>query len=163
MKRRWYLTGTAALFAADQVLKALAEQNLEKNEERKLAGPVVIRRVGNKGMCMGLLSGQPETVRILSLAASAAVSISGAVSLLCGKRGLRKAGSCLAAAGAWSNTADRFIRGHVVDYIGFRLKNARLASLTYNLADFFIAAGALLISLDSVRSQLLPHRDSRRK
>lgn len=163
MKRRWYLTGAAVLFAGDQVLKTLVEQNLEKNEERKLAGPVVIRRVGNKGMCMGLLSGKPEAVRILSIAASAEVSISGLVSLISGKGALRKAGSWLAAAGAWSNTADRFIRGHVVDYIGFRQKNAGLASLTYNLGDFFIAAGALLISLDSIRSQFLQRRGSRQK
>lgn len=163
MKRWWYLAGGAILFAGDQALKALTEQRLDKNEKRKLAGPVVIRRVGNKGMCMGLLSGRPETVRILSLAASVAVSVFGAVSLVCRKGFLRKAGSCLAAAGAWSNTADRFIRGYVVDYIGFRLKNTGLASLTYNFADFFIAAGALFISLDSVRSQFLPHRGSRQR
>lgn len=163
MKRRWYLTGTAVLFAGDQILKALAEQNLEKGEERKLAGPVVLRRVSNKGMCMGLLSGRPEIVRVLSLAASAAVSAAGGAALICGKGFLRKGGFCLAAAGAWSNTADRFIRGHVTDYIGFRMKNAGLAALTYNLGDFFIGAGALFILLDSVRPQSLQHQDSRQK
>lgn len=159
MKRRWYLILAAGLFTGDQILKAMIEQTFEKNEERKLAGAVVVRRVGNKGMCLGLLSGQPKIVRAFSFAASAAVSISGLVSLVCGKGILRKMGSCLAAAGAWSNTVDRFIRGYVVDYIGFRMKNTRLAALTYNLADFFIAAGTLLISIDSVRSQFLPHRD----
>lgn len=123
----------------------------------------MLRRVSNKGMCLGLLSGQPETVRILSLAASAAVTVSAGAALLFRKGFLKKAGSCLAAAGAWSNTADRFIRGHVVDYIGFRLKNKKLAALTYNLADFYIAAGAFFMVLDSIRSQFLPHRDPRQK
>ena len=113
----------------------------------------MLRRVSNKGMCLGLLSGQPETVRILSLAASAAVTVSAGAALLFRKGFLKKAGSCLAAAGAWSNTADRFIRGHVVDYIGFRLKNKKLAALTYNLADFYIAAGGVFMVLDSIRSQ----------
>ena len=149
MKRRWYLLGSAGLCAGDQILKSLTEKNQDEKEERKMAGPVVLRRVSNKGMCLGLLSGQPETVRILAL--------------LFRKGFLKKAGSCLAAAGAWSNTADRFIRGHVVDYIGFRLKNKKLAALTYNLADFYIAAGAFFMVLDSIRSQFLPHRDPRQK
>ena len=127
MKRRWYLLGSAGLCAGDQILKSLTEKKQDEKEERKLAGPVVLRRVSNKGMCLGLLSGQPETVRILSLAASAAVTVSAGAALLFRKGFLKKAGSCLAAAGAWSNTADRFIRGHVVDYIGFRLKNKKLA------------------------------------
>ena len=152
MKRRWYLLGSAGLCAGDQILKSLTEKKQDEKEERKLAGPVVLRRVSNKGMCLGLLSGQPETVRILSLAASAAVTVS-----------FRKNGLALLSAGAWSNTADRFIRGHVVDYIGFRLKNKKLAALTYNLADFYIAAGAFFMVLDSIRSQFLPHRDPRQK
>ena len=163
MKRRWYLLGSAGLCAGDQILKSLTEKKQDEKEERKLAGPVVLRRVSNKGMCLGLLSGQPETVRILSLAASAAVTVSAGAALLFRKGFLKKAGSCLAAAGAWSNTADRFIRGHVVDYIGFRLKKKKLAALTYNLADFYIAAGAFFMVLDSIRSQFLPHRDPRQK
>ena len=163
MKRRWYLLGSAGMCAGDQILKSLTEKKQDEKEERKLAGPVVLRRVSNKGMCLGLLSGQPETVRILSLAASAAVTISAGAALLFRKGFLKKAGSCLAAAGAWSNTADRFIRGHVVDYIGLRLKNKKLAALTYNLADFYIVAGAFFMVLDSIRSQFLPHRDPRQK
>ncbi len=70
----------------------------------------------------------------------------------------------MAAAGAWSNTADRFVRGYVVDYVGFDMKNhPKLAALTYNLGDFLIAAGGVLVSLDQVRSQFALHRYSRQK
>ena len=48
MKRKWFLIGTAGLFAADQLLKTYAEQNLDKQEERNVSGPVVLRRVHNK-------------------------------------------------------------------------------------------------------------------
>lgn len=163
MKRRWYLIGTAGLFGADQILKAWTEQKLDKEEERRTAGPVVLRRVNNRGICLGLLSGQPEAVRILSLAASGAVSLSYAAALISGRR-IRKTGLCMAAAGAWSNTADRFVRGYVVDYVGFDIKNhPKLAALTYNLGDFLIAAGGVLVSLDQVRSQFALHRYSRQK
>ena len=70
MKRRWFLFGTAGLFTVDQFLKSYVEQNLDKNEERKLAGPVVMRRVSNRGMCCGLLSERRGIVRTLSLTAA---------------------------------------------------------------------------------------------
>ena len=70
MKRKWFLIETAGLFAADQLLKTYAEQNLDKKEERRLAGPAVLRRVHNKGMCMGVLDKKPAAVQGLSLAAA---------------------------------------------------------------------------------------------
>lgn len=150
MKRRWFLIETAGLFAADQLLKTYAEQNLDKKEERKLSGPVVLRRVNNKGLCMGLLSGNQTAVRYLSLAAAGIVSICQAVSLVRKKGFWKRKGLALMAAGAWSNTFDRFARGYVVDYIGFNVKDSKIARITYNLGDFFIAAGAVVLSLCSL-------------
>ena len=43
MSRKWSLIETAGLFAADQLFKTYAEQNLDKKEERKLAGMLVFR------------------------------------------------------------------------------------------------------------------------
>ena len=47
-----------------------------------------------------------------------------------------KLGLTLTAAGAWSNTWDRFRRGYVVDYIGIRQKNKKFDRLTYNVRRF---------------------------
>lgn len=152
MNRKWFLIKTAGLFAADQLLKTYAEQNLEKNTERKLAGPLVLRRVHNKGMCMGLLSENQTAVRYLSLAAAGIVTVCQAVVLFRRKGFWKRQGFALMSAGAWSNTFDRFARGHVVDYIGFDVKEQKIAKVTYNLGDFFIAAGAVILSLCSVFS-----------
>lgn len=57
---------------------------------------------------------------------------------------LEKLGLTLTAAGAWSNTWDRFRRGYVVDYIGIRQKNKKFDRLTYNVGDFCIVAGSIL-------------------
>ena len=51
MKKILFPAGGAALFAADQILKSYAEQNLEKGEERPLTDRIVLRRVHNKGIC----------------------------------------------------------------------------------------------------------------
>lgn len=163
MNRKWALIGTAGLFAADQILKSYAEQELDKKEERKLAGPVVIRRVDNEGLCMGLFSEYGTAVKYLSLAAAGIVTVYQGI-LLAGRRGFwKKAGSALMSAGAWSNTFDRFMRGHVVDYIGFDVKDKKIAKVTYNLGDFFLAAGALILSVCSVFSPVKKKRTGQKK
>nr|WP_294493126.1 signal peptidase II [uncultured Mediterraneibacter sp.] len=152
MKRRWFIFGTAGLFTADQLLKTYVEQNLDKKEERKIAGPFVLRRIGNEGMCLGLLSEKPEIVRILALSAAGAVTLFQGAALMRRKGFWKRKGLCLLSAGAWSNTFDRFARGYVVDYIGLSLKDSKLAKLTFNLGDIFLAAGALVLSVQSIFS-----------
>lgn len=152
MKGKWFFIETAGLFAADQILKTYVEQNLDKKEERELAGPVVLRRVHNRGMCMGILSEKQTAVRYLSLAAAGIVTAFQAVASFRRKGFWKKQGIALMSAGAWSNTFDRFARGHVIDYVGFDVKDPETAKITYNLGDFFIAAGAAILSLCSLFS-----------
>ena len=147
MKRHWFLWGSGALLASDQILKAYAEQNLDKKEERKLTEKVVLRRVNNHGMCLNLLSDRPGVVRILSAAAAGTVTVLQVVSLMRKKGFWKKTVLSFLSAGAWSNTFDRFARGYVVDYIGFKFGNEKVSRITYNLGDFFIGAGAAVLSL----------------
>ena len=114
MKRRWYPAVAAGLFAADQAVKTGVSQNMDKGAEKKLAGKAVLRRVENRGLCLGLLSGSPAVVRGLSAAASGIVTVLFGAALAGRKGACRKAGYTMMAAGAWSNTFDRFARGHVV-------------------------------------------------
>ena len=46
-----------------------------------------------------------------------------------------------------SNLYERCKKGYVVDYLRFRLPNGKLGRLVFNLADLFIFAGALMISI----------------
>ena len=48
-------------------------------------------------------------------------------------------------AGAASNIYDRLERGKVIDYIGVKSRNKFLSRLTANLADMYVALGAVLI------------------
>ena len=150
MKIRWLPWGTAAMFAADQIMKAYVEQNMEKEEERLLADRVVLRRVSNRGMCLNLLSDRPGTVKILSAAAAGTVSLMYAAALAKKKGFFRKTGLSLLTAGAWSNTFDRLVRGYVVDYIGFRTGSEKVSRITYNLGDFFLAAGSAILTVCSL-------------
>lgn len=144
MKIRWFPI-TAALAVGDQAVKCYAENKLAKGEERPISDKVVLRHVQNEGICMSLLEDEPETARILSGAASGAVIGWHAFSVVTKRKGFwKKLGLSLMAAGSISNLFDRIVRGHVVDYVGFRSEDKQLEGITYNFADFFIAAGAVI-------------------
>lgn len=146
-KYKRFLIGAAILFTADQIMKTYAEQELDIKDEKKLPGPVVLRKTRNHGMFLGVLSDRSALVRGLSAIVSGVVTALQAVSLMRKDGYRRKVGLTFLSAGAWSNTFDRFVRGYVVDYIGFSFKNPKLAKITYNLGDFFIAAGVLCMAV----------------
>ncbi len=150
IRKLWSLGGAAALFSLDQIMKSYAEQNLEKGEEKYLMDKVVLRRVHNKGMCLNLLDGQPETVKNISLAATIVLTVLQIPLLFAKGHFWKKKGFALLLSGAWSNTFDRAARGHVVDYIGFKTGNEKVSQITYNLGDFFIAAGSVILVLTAL-------------
>lgn len=55
-----------------------------------------------------------------------------------------KTGLSILLGGAYSNTYDRLVRGYVVDYFGFQVKNERLRNIVFNISDFCIMIGALI-------------------
>lgn len=116
----------AGIFLLDESLKNYVEENLQPGTEKKLTGRIVLRRVHNQGVGFELLSECPEEVKKLSLAVTTVVTGAGAVVGAGKGRILEKLGLTLTAAGAWSNTWDRFRRGYVVDYIGIRQKNKKI-------------------------------------
>ena len=62
---------------------------------------------------------------------------------------LLKAGLAFLLGGAYSNTYDRLMRKYVVDYVSFPVKNKKIRNIVFNISDFCIAVGALLMVLGS--------------
>ena len=58
-----------------------------------------------------------------------------------------KAGLAFLLGGAYSNTYDRLPRKYVVDYVSFPVKNRRFRKIVFNISDFCIMIGALLLAL----------------
>ena len=144
MKKILFPVGGAALFAADQIMKSYVEQNLEKGEERPLTDRIVLRKAHNIGMCLNALDQKPALVKRLSLVSTLIFTGVYLLTLFREKGFWIKKGLSLITAGAWSNTLDRCMKGYVVDYIGFRFRNEKAEAVTYNLADFFVAAGSMI-------------------
>lgn len=139
------------LCLVDIVLKSLVESEMVEGEEHTFwKDRLCIRKVHNKGMCLNLGEKYPEFVKILAAIVTVAVTICWLITLPMKKRGFQKLGLTFLVAGAWSNLADRCIRGYVVDYIGFRSRCEKITKITYNLGDFFIAKGTVLILIASL-------------
>lgn len=146
--RRWWIPGVGAgILAADQVMKNYVEENVDPAEEKPFTEHTVLRKVHNQGMCLNLLCGKPEVVRNLSLGVTGALTLLLTGDLFRKGRFWEKLGLAFLTAGAWSNTVDRLARGYVVDYMGAKKTSQKSWSVTWNLADLSIGAGALIVSL----------------
>lgn len=62
---------------------------------------------------------------------------------------LLKTGLAFLLGGAYSNTYDRLMRKYVVDYVSFPVKNKKIRNIVFNISDFCIMIGALLMVLGS--------------
>ena len=143
---------TINLALVDMILKYAVECSLTTKEERyAFKEKLILRKVYNKGFCMNLLDKKPEVVKYTSAYITVLVTIYQMFTLLRKKVcPLKKIGLSFLAAGAWSNTFDRWFRGYVVDYIGIPSENKNVEKVTFNLADIFIAIGGILVTACSI-------------
>ena len=143
---------TAVLAMLDITIKSCIENGITRKEEREtLKGKVILRKVYNRGFGLNVLQNDPDTVKYVSSFATIILTITQLIQLM-RKKGskLKKIGLSLMTAGAWSNTFDRWLRGYVIDYIGFENKNKKIEKITWNLGDFFLIAGGIIVSLGSL-------------
>ena len=142
---------TLCLALADIALKSTIEGYMTRKEERTACkGKVILRKDYNKGFSFNLLEEDREVVKYGSAIATVILTIWQLITLLRKKHYLKKWGLSLMAAGAWSNTFDRWFRGYVIDYVGFQTKWKKVTALTFNIADFLIAAGGILVFWSSL-------------
>lgn len=138
----------AGLLTLDLGIKQHIEDTFDKRqEEDTVSKHVVLRKVYNKGFMLDTLDQYPKLIRGSS-AAAAVILIFANIRLFL-KRGkwLEKLGMVFVSAGAASNIYDRLARGKVIDYIGFKSRNTFLATITANLADFYVVIGAVIVQM----------------
>ena len=125
----------------------LAQEGREMPETGKTVwkGRISIRKYHNKGAVLDLGQSRSRIVATLSVVLSLIMT----VVFLCsfGQRGnhFLRIGLALLLGGAFSNTYDRLKRKYVVDYFSFNVKWKPLSRIVFNLSDFCILIGAMLI------------------
>ena len=145
------LISAIGLALTDIGIKTFIESNFERGEERSiLNGKVQIRKVYNQGMALNFMDHEPETVKELSCLLTIVLFIYYLIILFSKGNRTEKLALTFMNAGAWSNTCDRWLRGYVIDYVGFNTKSEKFNQVTFNIGDFFIMFGSVLALVSSV-------------
>ncbi|MCC8161897.1 MAG: signal peptidase II [Lachnospiraceae bacterium] len=139
---------TLALFQTDLAVKREIEELPAGSGEQMLPGGFAgITRLHNYGLAGSRWAGHTTgIVRGTGLVTAGCVGML-IHHLVTPGQEIRTAGFAFLTGGALSNFYDRCKRGYVVDYIRFHTPFKRLNRLVFNLADFFIFIGAVLICL----------------
>lgn len=134
-----------AIAAAEAVIKQVREQNGVSGEKKPfLKGKLYLTKYHNYGAFLNLGQKRPEFVKGLSAGLCLICTIVFVFSMGTKGKTLLKTGLSILLGGAYSNTYDRLVRGYVVDYFGFQVKNEKLGNIVFNISDFCIMIGAFI-------------------
>ena len=143
-----YLCIVALIFAGELGIKNYVEKKRNAGEEKEICkGRILLRKYHNKRACMNLGEKKSNVVAGLSLILTAALALVFLFTLTRHGNGWLKAGLSLLLGGAFNNTYDRLKRKYVVDYFSFGVKWEPLRAIVFNISDFCILIGALIIAI----------------
>lgn len=140
------------IFVLDLLLKNHVEKNLEEGEEEPFCkGRLLIRKYHNKGAFLDVGERRQGLVTMLSLGLTLFMTVVFLSTFSFRGNSTLKAGLALLLGGAYSNTYDRLSRKYVVDYVSFPVKNRRFRRIVFNISDFCIMIGALLLAVGEAK------------
>ncbi|ACC79626.1 MULTISPECIES: signal peptidase II [Nostoc] len=144
LKNRLFWIAAFIAFFLDQITKYWVVQTFSLGQTLPLlTGIFHFTYVTNTGAAFSLLSGKVEWLRWLSLGVSLvliALALFGPTLNLWDQLGYG-----LILGGAMGNGIDRFVLGHVVDFLDFRL----ISFPVFNVADSFISIGIVFLLIAS--------------
>ena len=140
------------IFVLDLLLKNYIEKHLEVGEEKPFCGGrLLLRRYHNKGAFLDAGEAKQGLVTMLSLGLTLFMTVVFLAAFSFRRNSTLKAGLAFLLGGAYSNTYDRLTRKYVVDYVSFPVKNKRFRRIVFNISDFCIMIGAVLLVLGEAR------------
>lgn len=141
----------AGIFVLELLIKGYIEKNKTEGQiEEKCGGILRIRKYHNKGAFLNLLEQHRAVVAGISVAFSVVLTAFFVFTLGQKGKALLKTGLALLLGGSYSNTYDRLYRKYVVDYFSIHISKRpfqRLSFVIFNIADFCIIIGAMLMVL----------------
>lgn len=141
------------VFVIDLLIKNHIERMDMDDEGREspiFGGRLLLHRYHNQGAFLNVGERRRSLVAILSLALTLGATVLFLATFTYKGSGILKAGLALLLGGAYSNTYDRLMRKYVVDYISFPVKNKVIRNIVFNISDFCIMIGALLMVIGSM-------------
>ena len=142
------------IFFLDLLIKDHIERSRKEGEERAVCGGrLLIRRYHNKGAMLDAGERRSDLVAALSVALTLGLTVLFVLTFSCKGSKTLKAGLALLLGGAYSNTYDRLVRKYVVDYVSFPVKNEKIRNVVFNISDFCIMIGALLLAIGETKGK----------
>ncbi|MBR5577899.1 MAG: signal peptidase II [Lachnospiraceae bacterium] len=110
-----------------------------------LKGRIILRKYHNHGAFLNILEKKRKFLHLISLIFTLFIALFFFLTFF--QRGNRflRLGLTLLLGGAFSNTYDRLTRGYVVDYFSFHTPFKKFNQIVFNLSDFCIIIGSLLL------------------
>lgn len=143
-----YLLTILVIFTGELFWKGHVEKEIPENSSKKvLHDTIILTKHHNRGAVLNTGERRPEIIKWISVALTSAAAILFVCSFGLAGKGVMKSGLSLLLGGAFSNTYDRLKRGYVVDYFRLNVPVKRIRNLIFNVSDFCIIIGALLIVL----------------
>lgn len=143
-----YILAAAFLFIGDFIIKNWIEKHRELGKPELICNNrLIIERYHNTGAMLNFMGRYQKFVAVLS--GMVGLIIGGAFLKLLNRRGffgLKLSLACILGGGL-SNVYDRFHRKYVVDYLRFNVKGKKLRNIVFNLSDFAVFLGAILLLL----------------
>lgn len=144
----------AGIFILDLLIKNRIERTMEEGEEKPFCkGRLLLRRYHNKGAFLDMGERKQRTVALLSLGLTLFMTVVFLTTFSFHGNSTLKAGLAFLLGGAYSNTYDRLHRKYVVDYVSFPVKNKGFRRIVFNLSDFCIMIGTLLLVVGEIRKK----------
>lgn len=135
-----------AIFIIDLLIKNHVEHMATEGEEKPiLGGRLLLHKYHNRGAALNVGERRRGLVSVLSVVLTLGATALFLMTFTCRGSRLMKIGLALLLGGAYSNTYDRLVRKYVVDYVSFPVKNQKIRNIIFNISDFSIMIGALLM------------------
>lgn len=142
-----------AVFITDLLIKNYIERTGDEGEEKNLlGGRLLLRKYHNRGAFLNLGQRKRGFMTALSLILTLGATVLFLSTFTYRGSGMLKIGLAFLLGGAYSNTYDRLMRKYVVDYVSFPVKNKKIRNIVFNISDFCIVIGALLMTIGSAES-----------
>ncbi len=153
-----YLGIFGGIFWLEFFIKSIVEKKGKTGVTKPLfGGKIILRKFQNKGFALNFLERNQKLVALISLILTFIMTLA---ALVCGKKTnkIMKTGLAFVLGGAYSNTYDRLFRKYVVDYFSLGAKSKRIRRVVFNIADFCIMIGAVLIVMGGITNENISKR-----
>ncbi|MCH5258099.1 MAG: signal peptidase II [Lachnospiraceae bacterium] len=139
-----------AIFITDLLIKNHIENmEIAEGEKSLMGGRLLLHRYHNRGAFLNVGERRRGMVSVLSLVLTLGATMLFLATFTYRGSRIMKVGLAFLLGGAYSNTYDRLVRKYVVDYVSFPFKNQKIRNIVFNISDFCIMVGALLLVIGS--------------